>query len=705
VRRDFRVSVAAPRPASAWVMVTVASALLWITQQLDLWAMALQAAALIASLALRREPLRWQTSPVALNLGMLGIVAATIVVALRGEPSTIALAHFTALTQGLQLLDARPRRTEFLLVALALFQVVLAANLTDSVFFTPLLLAFVFATVWTLIVHTLRSEANEAGDAHDLPRTITPGLLRTTIIASGLSVLLALVLFLVLPRLRSSVVTGSGASPTLATAGFSDRVAFGELGRIRQDATVVLRVETLEGEPPAAEEAYFRGLAFDTFDGTSWSITPAERLPIPGSAESGMSLGRQLDDVDLVQRIVREPVAAGVLFRVGEVRGLQGTIRRLERDQSGGLYASGQENERVRYTVRTRRAAPDARDLRRDHAAPPPRAGERYLKLPPLSPAVSALAAEIVARADSDAERARAIERYLLVNGRYTDTPPAPGDDPRTPVERFLLGEMAGHCEYFASAMVLLSRSLGIPARLVNGFAGGRQNPIGGFVEVTRSDAHAWVEVHFAEAGWVRYDPTPADLRARPELALSFADRLRDLGSAIELWWFQRVVGFDRADQLKALKSAWLAWHGTRATARRARESARPAGDRWGFDGTVPWREGVVVLLCGGALLGVAWQITRRRRTQPEIPASYARALRLLARRGLVRDGSATARAFAARAAGSLHPAAARAFAALTESYLAERFGGHAGHDEVAQLKALREALRAPDRDAGTTRS
>jgi hypothetical protein len=101
---------------------------------------------------------------VLLNLGMAGIVAATIEVALRGEPSTIALAHFAALAQGLQLVDARPRRTEFLLVALALFQVVLAANLTDSVWFPPLVCAFLFATVWTLLVHTLRSEAIEAGD-------------------------------------------------------------------------------------------------------------------------------------------------------------------------------------------------------------------------------------------------------------------------------------------------------------------------------------------------------------------------------------------------------------------------------------------------------------------------------------------------------------------------------------------------------------
>ena len=184
-RRDFRVQVEAPRPASAWAMVTVASATLWITQQLDAWVPAVQAVALLYSLVRRTRPHPWQRSAIALNLGMLGIVSATIGVALRGEPSTIALAHFASLTQGLQLLDARPRRTEFLLVALALFQVVLAANLTDSVFFTLLLVVFVFATVWTLLVHTLHSEAVEAGQVRELSRAITPGLVRTTIVASG----------------------------------------------------------------------------------------------------------------------------------------------------------------------------------------------------------------------------------------------------------------------------------------------------------------------------------------------------------------------------------------------------------------------------------------------------------------------------------------------------------------------------------------
>ena len=381
-RLNFRAGVDTPRPASAWAMVTLAGATLWITQQLDFWAVGAQAAALLISLWRRTDPYAWQTHPVALNLFMIGIVTGTILVALRGEPSTIALAHFAATTQGLQLLDARPRRTEFLLVALALFQVILAANLTDSVFFTPLIVGFLFATVWTLIVHTLRSEAIEAGVTRDVARALTPGLIRTTVLACLLAVAMAAVLFVLLPRLRGSVLTGPGRSAVVATAGFSDRVEFGELGRIRMDSRVVLRVETLEGRPPAPDQAYWRGLAFGNFDGTSWSVTPPDRVPVPGSVEGGVALSHRRMDANLVQRIVREPVAAGVLFVVGDPRGLQGTVRRLERDRSGGLYTAGQEDERIRYTVRSKRRSLGDDPLRTDRAVPPRHGGDHYLQLP-----------------------------------------------------------------------------------------------------------------------------------------------------------------------------------------------------------------------------------------------------------------------------------------------------------------------------------
>jgi len=701
-RREFRSRVAAPRPASAWLLVLVASATLWITEQLEPWVVAVQAALLLGTLLLRERPLGLQRSPLALNLGMAFVTATTIRVALRGGPSSIALAHFAALAQALQLLDARPRRSEFLLVALALFQVVLASSLTDSVFFPPLLATFVVAAVWTLLVHTLRMEAAEAGDAHAVTRALTPGLLRTTLLASGLSILLALAFFLVLPRLRSSVVAGSRLGLPLAAAGFSDTVALGDLGRIRQDPTRVLRIETLEGLPPPRGESYWRGLAFDHFDGERWSITPPRRSLVAGSPEMGVSLGSRPHEVDLVQRIVREPVSAGVVFGAGEVRGLAGTLRRLERDENGGLYAPDQAEDRVRYEVRSLRREWSDAELRGRAAIPPRGSGARFLQLPPLAPELRALAEQSAGGAGSDAERVRAVERFLLERGRYQDTPPLPPPGaPRSPVEAFLLGELAGHCEYFASGMVVLLRSLSLPARLVNGFAGGRENRIGDFLELSRSDAHAWVEVHYEGVGWVRYDPTPADLRARPLPASSLSERARELASALELWWYQRVVGFDRADQIRAAQRAWLAWKGRR---RGAERPADPGSRAWGAARAPSW---LAPLLGAGGLLAAAGLGLLRRRAcrRDALPAGYAQALRLLARRGLLRAPAATARSFASEVEARLGAPVGAPFHALTEAYLAERFGGRAAPAPPRALAELRAALARRGRASATGRA
>jgi transglutaminase-like putative cysteine protease len=702
-RRAFRLDVEDPRPASAWTLVAVASATLWLTQQVAIWAIAIQLIAIAISLWRRRAPFGWQTNPIALNIGMMGVTGVTIHVALQGGPATVGLAHFATLAQGLQLIDARPRRTEFLLVALALFQVILASNLTDSVFFTPLLIAFLCAAAWTLMVHTLRADAAEAGDRQGANRALTPSLFRVTLLASSASVAIGLVLFVLLPRLHSSVLQAPNIGQGFATSGFSDKVSLGDIGRIRKDPTVVLRVETLEGEAPAATDAYWRGLAFDHFDGKTWSVTPPTRTRVPGSAEIGIRLTSSYAPANLVQRILREPVQGGALFGIGVAQELQGSVRHLERDINGGLYATGQANDRVRYRVASRKIRWSEERLRADVAVPPKEnrgaspkqegAVDRHLQLPELSDAVAELALTITENAQTDADRVRAIEQYLLQNGRYSDTPPyVDSDAERSPLEAFLFDAMQAHCEYYASALVVLARSIGIPARLVNGFAGGRENEIGGFVEVSRSHAHAWVEVHYARAGWVRYDATPPDLRQGAEEALAFDERMRQLASAMEHWWFQRVVGFDRSDQMGTLKRSWLAWRKfTRST---HPETSAPTGkkDSQGFEAS--WRKPVLAAVGLLALVLLFWHV-RAARSPTAVPNYYDRALRALSRRGLIRTPTLGARDFARASSTKLSEPAAAAFSRLTESYLAERFGGRAPADPATDLHDLRQALRA----------
>jgi transglutaminase-like putative cysteine protease len=672
-------------------MVATASLTLAITGQLATWTVALAGLGIGAAALLREAPRGWQRSGLVLNGSIGAIMIGSAWLFARGELAVVALAHFAILTQALQLLDARPRRSEFLLVALSLFQVILAANLTDTVFFPPLLVVFALATVWTLMVHTLRAEALEAGEPEAARRAISGGLLRMTVIACLVSVLLALLLFPVLPRIRSGVLFSAGSEGPIGVAGFSDHVELGEIGRIRMDPEVVLRIETLEGAPPDPGERYWRGLAFDQFDGRSWSITPRTRERVPGDTDIGIDLGYRGRGRRLVQRIAREPIDPGVIFSAGVATGIRGPVGRLERDVNGALYAHSTAGERADYTIASDFVVRDDHALRRSDAMLPGDRGERYLALPDFSPAVGQLARQITTGHENDADRALALETYLRREGRYSDTPPVVGRDaPDSPVEVFLLGRTEGHCEYFASAMVVLARSVGLPARLVNGFAGGRSNQVGGFVEVSRSDAHSWVEVHYRNVGWARYDPTPPNLRLAGAHAAN--STLAELASALEFWWFRNVVDFDRGHQARGLKKAWRAWRDWRKDAGGQREhlpGQKPRG--WNLPEPLNWLWGVGALALGiGAL---AFDLRRRQRCE-DVPRFYREALRLLRRKGLVRDPATTARAFASLAGEKLSPATARTFAALTEAYLSERFSGRPSATGEAKLRALRDSLR-----------
>ncbi len=683
-----------PRPLSSYALAAVASLSLAATGAVALPALLAQAFALSASLRLRTRPRRWQRSGIVLNTALLAIVLACLALWQRSGVPIVAFAHFALLAQGLQLLDARPRRSDFLLVALGLFQMILAANLTDSLLFPLLLAVFVVAMVWTLVVHTLWAESLAAGEPWAPERAFAPSLLRTTLAATLLSLVLAMVIFLVLPRVRSGALAKPGLLAT-PQAGFSDRISLGDLGRIRQDPTVVLRVETLSGTPAPRERSYWRGLAFDHFDGRHWSVTPRQRQFLAPGADLGVDFPGAVAQPDLVQRVLREPMTAGVLFAAGVPASIEGSFGRIEGDRNGGLYAPDSEQDRVQYSIRVTSAVPDDSALQDDRALPPSVDGERYLALPPISDAVRTLADEIVAEATSDAERAAAIERHLLRSGRYDDRPPPEVDGAlASPIDAFLLEQTSGHCEYFASGMVVLARAVGLPARLVNGFAGGRENVLGGFVELARSDAHAWVEVHFERAGWVRYDPTPVDERLRAD-AVGLVATLQGLGSAVEHWWFQHVVEFDRSRQMGALRAGWLQWRRWRAVQRKGpavAEIRAPERNRFDVGALAPVAGAVA------AASAAAWAWSRRRRSQlrgTRVPNSYGTALRLLEQhRGVIRPDAVPAREFARDVSQMLPPAAAAAFWTVTEAYLAERFGRHRPPSVRAELRTLRDTLR-----------
>jgi hypothetical protein len=143
-------------------------------------------------------------------------------------------------------------------------------------------------------------------------------------------------------------------------------------------------------------------------------------------------------------------------------------------------------------------------------------------------------------------DKARAIESYLRDNYGYTLDLTAGGSDP---LSDFLFRVRAGHCEYFSTAMAVMLRTQGVAARVVNGFLPGEYNEASGAYTVRQSDAHSWVEVYFPQTNsWVTFDPTPTAGRTT-RLRTGLAAQLSKYTEALDLMWFQYVVGYDKQEQ------------------------------------------------------------------------------------------------------------------------------------------------------------
>src|SRR5690606_38268831 len=180
--------------------------------------------------------------------------------------------------------------------------------------------------------------------------------------------------------------------------------------------------------------------------------------------------------------------------------------RNVSIDQRGTLYHSFGTRQRLHYVVRS--VVTSRSDLVETDTGIPRQTRQFYLNTPRnTTPRMRALAADVTRDTTSFLGRARAIESYLRNNYAYTLELPRRGANP---IDNFLFEDKRGHCEFFSTAMVLMLREAGVPARNVNGFQGGEWNDVGGYYIVRRMHAHSWVEAWIPGEGWITFDPTPA---------------------------------------------------------------------------------------------------------------------------------------------------------------------------------------------------
>ena len=203
-------------------------------------------------------------------------------------------------------------------------------------------------------------------------------------------------------------------------------------------------------------------------------------------------------------------------------------------------------NKRRGQAIRIRVRAPSTYDITLSENAAyqgplcvPPAQAERQLLLavpPEIDPRVRLLESKIERGISNPRRRAGAIERYLLTHHKYSlRVDIGPGD----PVSNFLLQGKAAHCEYFASAAVILTRLAGVPSRYIIGYSGHEQDA-GGVTVVRQRDAHAWAECWIDGTGWVVLDATPGDgrpdaLTEQPNAFARMIERFQDTLTALKL--------------------------------------------------------------------------------------------------------------------------------------------------------------------------
>ncbi len=503
--------------------------------------------------------------------------------------------------------------------------------------------------------------------------------------------LVSLVFFFLFPRLGLGFFAQQSRRG-LAVSGFSEEVKLGDFGTIAEDPEVVMRVKPKSG--PATGPLRMRGQSLDRYDGTTWRKTTARRRQLQTDVDGRLRLAARRDPLDVpgvqVQEVYLEPMLGTprVLFAPPQPAAFERPSNALEAlrpgqwrffaDEAGDVSLTGPPAVAIVYTAFSDPRPVDAEAMRASGTDDPEWVRDLYLPLPPQQEGVQALARSLAEGAANRYDLALRVEAALKDGWTYSLSS-SHGD--QDPLADFLLHNREGHCEYFASAMVVLLRLQGVPARIVNGFYGGVSNEYGDYVALRRADAHSWVEVHFPGLGWATFDPTPAsalDLRS----ATSWWKGVSDAIDATKLAWYRWVVEYNLEKQISFLSALFNLRRGGEGFGdSMGRKDFREIRDRLR---EVPWRAlglGILGLAAGAG--GLVLLARRRRKAGPgvllapgdPVLQAYVRLRRAMDRAGFRRAPSETQSELARRVAASF-PEAAGAVQDVTKAYLDRAFGG-----------------------------
>jgi protein-glutamine gamma-glutamyltransferase len=620
--------------------------------------------------------------------------------------------HLVLFVMVVRLYSARRDRDYYFLAVLSFLMLLSASVLTVDSTFLFAFAGFMLVGVVTFILMEMRSSSARATvrarPLADIRRSREMGLW-LAMAAPGFVFFMLLggaAIFFVLPRFSSSYLSAYAANGGIAT-GFSDHVQLGQIGEIQQSSSLVMHIQ-IDGDQSGAYDLKWRGVTLNLFNGTTWSNPHEQHFVhrIGGRFILAAPQNQPTAPAVIHYHVLMEPVASSVFFLAPVPLTLEGNYQVVSMDGAGAVFDPDPEHPVNSYEARSNIAQPTAYQLRSASQDYPPEVLLNDLQMPGnLDPRIARLAQQITVSKSNNYEKAASIENYLRTNFKYTLQLPLTFN--RDPLAVFLFERKQGHCEYFASSMAIMLRTLGIPSRVVNGFRTGEFNDLTSQYLVRASNAHSWVEAYFPGYGWISFDPTPA---APPPSHSGWGRALLYL-DAMASFWREWIINYDLSHQHALGRQAtqstleWLhdVQYWSRSEYDRLLNAVRRSQETIS-DAPLAWSLGALcfaVVLISGANAQRIWRAVSRRRVaaRPErFPVTaatiwYERTLRVLARKGFRKLPAQTPEEFLQ----SIQDQHLREpISRLTQHYERARFG--ASPEAAARLPELFEELTHANR-------
>jgi transglutaminase-like putative cysteine protease len=645
----------------------------------------------------------------------------------RGDQDLLlALSHYVMLVQLCKMFDRKGDRDYVQMLVMSLLLVLAASMICQDLLFALMAMVYLAFLCYTAMVFTLKRSYESSWHPVAGPRQ--PGWPRWALLSRLTVVLLALlatgvVVFLISPRSAGSGMPSLARMRSEGTSGFSEAVRLGEARSIYLSDRVMMHVRVTGPDGTNLGDVgplYLRGHAFSEYVDSEWVFRRHRRGYIMPSVPPNM-LGRTVrQEVSMVPELMPVMFASYPAVKVTSPDVSIRRLSKLEYELKNASYAGGP----VRYTAYVLPSPLKAED--RDYLiglygqrglakysspveidAPEPVAQLARQWCADLTARRTAVGGAGTVRGDriglAIAER---ISQRLRRRCSYTlDLSAADAD--RDGVEDFLFHMRRGHCEYFASALTVMCRVLGVRARMATGFRPGEFDDDEGHYVVRQRDAHAWTEVFTASTGWTVVDATPA-ARFQPIHRSGWS---RWVTSAADVWrkwefaWYARVIGYDDETRRSlavrvrsTFRSAWASVrHGAAGLVGSLMEMFRSgrvlAGIVW-LGGAL----GVAAAMVAG--LVALWRRMRGRQVRPAGPARpkpprfLRQLLAVLRRHGIRPSASQTPRELAAEAARRL-PMPVDVLDALVRLHYRIRWSGRPARDE--ELRDAEQKVRRID--------